>query len=102
MHSRHDGREEAIHRGKEDKRNCFLGPVGSGGGSSQAGTKPHAPAQVPSCQLCQPFTSTAREVGRQKVAKDTGPTPGPRVSSISALSCGQKSELSQTSMDFNT
>lgn len=33
MHSRQNGREEAIHSGKEDKRNCSLGPVGHGGGS---------------------------------------------------------------------
>lgn len=35
----------------------------------RAGTKPLTPARVASLQLCQPFSRTAREPGRQKVGR---------------------------------
>ena len=106
MHSRHDGREEAIHSGKE-------GPVGRGGGSTKGRdqathTCPGGlPPAVPALQ--QPYKGTRKAEGGQRTLD---PPPGPRVprthditvtwETLCTLSCGPKSELSQTSMNVNT
>lgn len=79
MHSRHDGREEAIHSGKEDKRNCSLGPVGRGGGSTKGRdqathTCPGGlPPAVPALQ--QHHEGTGKAEGGQRTLD---PPPGPR------------------------
>lgn len=78
MHSsRHDGRKRPFTGGKEDKSELLSGPLWAVGRQFQLGkglSHTHLP-RCPAASCASPFTSTARELGKQKVGKGHGLTP---------------------------